>query len=177
MRTTLGLVNTYSSNAAPIVLAAEVRTLGTFHVKATLFGNNFGYKEIRINYFPSEETWKRVTLDPTRQSYTHHRFAGMEEESMFFKTTPIANDVLLTKYNDMGSKGGDGSTGGDVPSSICKVCGEGKIVANPDAMMTIPQSTDSVECSQIELAGLGGMLPMEQCDMISSIVAQDCGCV
>ena len=57
----------------------------------------------------------------------------------------------------------------------CSVCGEGKSANNPDAIFTFP-GQPSVPCGILEQSGKEGLIPLDQCSFISTLVTSVCDC-
>jgi hypothetical protein len=57
----------------------------------------------------------------------------------------------------------------------CSICGEGLCVTDDDAIFAFP-GQPAVGCRDLELAGFGGAVPLDQCTLLPDLVAEDCGC-
>lgn len=57
----------------------------------------------------------------------------------------------------------------------CSVCGEGLCVTNPTAIFAFPGQPD-VQCGVLEIAGAGGLVPIEQCPFLAGMIETLCGC-
>jgi len=64
---------------------------------------------------------------------------------------------------------------GEIPNDGCSVCGPGMCVTNNDAVFEFP-SQPSVKCGDLENAGLGGIIPLNQCGFLPGLVKDTCGC-
>eukprot|EP00547_Thalassionema_nitzschioides_P013060 CAMPEP_0194261996 /NCGR_PEP_ID=MMETSP0158-20130606/46317_1 /TAXON_ID=33649 /ORGANISM="Thalassionema nitzschioides, Strain L26-B" /LENGTH=929 /DNA_ID=CAMNT_0039002139 /DNA_START=67 /DNA_END=2856 /DNA_ORIENTATION=+ len=62
----------------------------------------------------------------------------------------------------------------EIPASGCSVCGEGKIVGNGDEIFIFPGSPD-ILCSELELTGLAGNIPLNQCGLLPDLI-EVCEC-
>ena len=58
--------------------------------------------------------------------------------------------------------------------SRCSVCGENKLVADPSAIISLPP--DEVSCSDLEMAGLNGLIPSENCINVQPFAWEVCAC-
>jgi hypothetical protein len=58
----------------------------------------------------------------------------------------------------------------------CEICGEGLVVTLVDVIVTIPGSSITPTCSQLEQAGLNGQVPTDQCPLVPLLVSSLCGC-
>ena len=61
----------------------------------------------------------------------------------------------------------------------CSVCGDGYQVGNPSAITSVsfPESTDTqLSCSDLEFAGLEGLIPSEDCSVLPSLIFETCDC-
>lgn len=154
----------YSDNASPIVGSYGVRNLARFNVKAVVIGQ-IGYEEIRFNWFPSDETFRNVIANPERQSYRHHRYAGMEEISKSFKVMPITINKLFPKDDEAVV----------VDADTCDLCGNGGVISNPSGFATLPDG-QIIECSDLAAAVNNGLIPLDQCALIAPYVPVACNC-
>jgi len=62
-----------------------------------------------------------------------------------------------------------------VPDKGCSVCGPGMCVTDFDAMFEFP-GQPTVRCSDLENAGLNGIVPLDQCGFLPGLVAEKCKC-
>ncbi|KAI2488620.1 hypothetical protein MHU86_25674 [Fragilaria crotonensis] len=61
----------------------------------------------------------------------------------------------------------------------CSVCGVGYIVGSPSAITSIrfPEQSDTqYTCSDLEFAGLEGLIPSEDCSVFPSLIFETCDC-
>ncbi len=85
----------YSENAGGVAVPLGVRPAAWFEVEATALGPSGVWDEVRINLFPSHATFEELTSDPTWQTGTHHRTAGLEQ------TFAIMNQPTINRFNGM----------------------------------------------------------------------------
>lgn len=157
----------YADNAGPIVASYGVRNLARFNVKAVINGE-VGFEEIRFNWFPSDENFNHVINDPERKSYSHHRFAGMENKSKSFKAMPITLNKLFPRE----------PAAADVEDTTCHLCGNvGSVISNLDngMMVNLPDG-QSIECSTLASAARDGLIPLDQCSLLALYVPDACNC-
>merc|ERR1712176_338699 len=57
----------------------------------------------------------------------------------------------------------------------CSVCGDGKKVGNKDAIFEFP-GQPAVECSILEMAGMAGAIPLDQCGFLPPVITNICDC-
>lgn len=62
-----------------------------------------------------------------------------------------------------------------IPDNGCSICGEGKRVTNKGGVFAFPDQP-SVGCVALEAAGLEGIIPLDECPYLPSLVVHDCGC-
>jgi len=62
-----------------------------------------------------------------------------------------------------------------IPAGGCSVCGDGKHVTNPDEVFEFP-GQPAVECGNLEIAGLNGQVPLDQCAFLPALVEGSCEC-
>ncbi len=67
-------------------------------------------------------------------------------------------------------------TASNVTNPPCEICGEGLVVTLVDVVVTIPGSSVTPTCSQLEQAGLDGQIPANQCPLAPLLVNSLCGC-
>lgn len=60
-------------------------------------------------------------------------------------------------------------------NNVCFVCGEGKVVTLPDAIISLP-GFDTVSCQALASAGLNGAFPDDQCAQLPALVDATCAC-
>ncbi|KAI2502772.1 hypothetical protein MHU86_11699 [Fragilaria crotonensis] len=60
-------------------------------------------------------------------------------------------------------------------NNVCFVCGEGKVVTIPNAVVEIP-GQPSVPCQVLSIAGLNGSFPPDQCALLPGMVGNLFGC-
>lgn len=53
---------------------------------------------------------------------------------------------------------------------VCNVCGEGLMVSAPEAIFQYP-GQPALTCAAVEIAGLTGLIPDEQCPHIANLIA------
>ena len=62
----------------------------------------------------------------------------------------------------------------------CSVCGDGNQVGSPSAITTFrrfPDQTDThCTCSDLEFAGLEGLIPSEECSVLPILIFETCDC-
>ena len=63
-----------------------------------------------------------------------------------------------------------------VPSESCSICGDGKKVGNPLAVLNMPGQPE-VLCGALETAGANGVIPSHQCAFLSNIISDVCECI
>ena len=54
-------------------------------------------------------------------------------------------------------------------------CGDGLAVGKPDAIFEFP-GQPTVSCSTVENAGVTGVLPADQCALLTALIVDTCGC-
>lgn len=86
-------VNTYSANAGQVAIPLGVRPHALLDVQATIIGPVDEWEEVRINWFPSHATFEALTSDPTWQTGSHHRAAGLE------KTYALMTDPQINMFS------------------------------------------------------------------------------
>merc|ERR1719204_3018579 len=57
----------------------------------------------------------------------------------------------------------------------CSVCGEGKVVTNPEAIFSFPHQP-AVPCGVLEKAGKDGKIHTKHCSILSSLIQEVCEC-
>jgi len=60
------------------------------------------------------------------------------------------------------------------PEGGCLICGNGKVVGKPEGIFVFPGQA-SIACGTLENAGLNGLIPLEQCSFLSSLL-RSCEC-
>ncbi|MEM7141945.1 MAG: hypothetical protein AAF548_13030 [Actinomycetota bacterium] len=83
----------YSQNAGTVAQPLGILPTAWFKVEATTLGPAGVWDEVRINLFPSHATFQELTADPTWQTGTHHRTAGLNQ------TFAIMNQPLINGFN------------------------------------------------------------------------------
>mmetsp|Transcript_1040 Transcript_1040/g.1304 ORF Transcript_1040/g.1304 Transcript_1040/m.1304 type:complete len:891 (+) Transcript_1040:42-2714(+) len=65
----------------------------------------------------------------------------------------------------------------EVPDGGCNICGTSvnKCVTKPNAIFAFP-GQPAVGCANLQLAGLAGMVPIEDCPMLPTLINDICGC-
>jgi len=63
----------------------------------------------------------------------------------------------------------------DVPEGGCSICGPGKCVGNSDAIFMFPGQPE-IQCDVLQQAGLGGIIPINDCNFLPSLVKKMCAC-
>jgi len=58
----------------------------------------------------------------------------------------------------------------------CSVCGDGKKVSKPDAIFAFPDQP-VVACGALENAGKTGVVPLNECGFLPSLIKDVCGCI
>jgi hypothetical protein len=61
-----------------------------------------------------------------------------------------------------------------VASNLCFICGEGRVVGNPDGVISGGDQTAT--CGEASMAGLSGMIPAFQCPLVQGIAPGLCDC-
>lgn len=59
---------------------------------------------------------------------------------------------------------------------VCKICGEGYVVRNEDAILTFPDQAP-ISCRKFQSAGLRGLIPAAACGAVLDTVVGNCGCL
>ena len=59
----------------------------------------------------------------------------------------------------------------------CSVCGDGKEVANPDALIQMPHMSEAATCGLVQDAGYGNIIPINECALLPIYIQYFCGCV
>jgi len=62
-----------------------------------------------------------------------------------------------------------------IPDTGCSVCGPGLCVGDPGAIFIFPEQP-SVACGVLEVAGINGDVPLDQCGFLPSLVVDTCDC-
>jgi len=57
----------------------------------------------------------------------------------------------------------------------CSVCGDNKFVSNSDAIFAFP-GQPTVPCGLLETSGLNGLIPLDQCPFLPTLISDTCGC-
>jgi len=63
----------------------------------------------------------------------------------------------------------------EIPDNGCSVCGPGMCISNSDAIFAFP-GQPKVKCSDLESAGLAGIVPLDQCGFLPALVMDVCEC-
>jgi hypothetical protein len=122
-----------------------------------------------------------ITSQPNRtcEEYMQASAAGIIEESQC---------GLVQQYTIIpcGCEAADGSTPVTAPAPspaepelappLCSICGEGMMLGDPDALVTIPNQITRT-CGELDLALRSSIVMASQCDMMQPIAQASCECV
>ena len=61
------------------------------------------------------------------------------------------------------------------PADGCLVCGDGQIVTKPDAIFSFT-GYPATKCDVLQIAGLTGQIPLDQCPFLPGLITPDCEC-
>eukprot|EP00536_Pseudo-nitzschia_multiseries_P018281 jgi/Psemu1/70496/estExt_Genemark1.C_23450003 len=67
------------------------------------------------------------------------------------------------------------SSGADQTSFVCSVCGDGLVMSNPTATVSLVDGQDEVKCSALEVNS--HKFSQDQCPDVQNIAKESCGCV
>lgn len=79
MRSGREAVDIYSQNASEVAGPLGVYPRAWFEVEGELIGDGRPWHELRINHFPSGETFRQLMSNPDWESGTYHRDAGLAD--------------------------------------------------------------------------------------------------